>query len=591
MSASVDGELDKFGQDLTERHDSGENTAPALLPEDRHAGTTVSAGTAVDDTAGEVERGLALRARYVLEEVIGRGGTSLVFRARDLHRASTDDGTNQYVAVKLLRAEWRADPRAIERLRREFRQMQSLSHSGIVRVFDLDCDGGVWFMTMELVEGRTVKSWMQEPYDQADALRVITTCCNALEHAHAFGFLHGDLKPTNVLVADDGTVKLIDFGAAPSPGSRMAAQTNAMLATTALYASPQVLAGKPAEVSDDVFSLACLSYGILSSGKHPFGRRPSLEDGRAKSAPTRVSSIPASVFSIIERGLSADRHERPESVTAFLAEMTRAAEQLRPETLTAIPTAGPTPEATVEAPARKAKAAERPAGASAAIAGLGGRHGAWPFVNLAFLMLAVIATALMIQSDHRESGKAVAAADAAAANGAPASGDAASESATLQQPATGGASESAAAAASATVVAGTNAQSPASGIISFEESTLHASAMQPLVAVSVKRVGGSRGPGAFVWRVEGGTAYPGVDYQRTEPQVVRFLDGQTVRTLFIPLINTRAAEPTHRPRSFTVALQPVAGGPSLGRIDRLTVTIEPAAGSVHPALYQARAEQ
>src|SRR5579872_1387920 len=129
MTASVDSEHDESGMPSEPELFDAENTAtPTLQPGDGSA--QVTSGSAADDS-GEVERGLVLRARYVLEEVIGRGGSSIVFRARDLHRASTDDGTSQYVAVKLLRAEWRADPRAIERLRREFRQMQSLSHSGI----------------------------------------------------------------------------------------------------------------------------------------------------------------------------------------------------------------------------------------------------------------------------------------------------------------------------------------------------------------------------------------------------------------------------------------------------------------------------
>ena len=250
----------------------------------------------------ELAPGSVLRSRYELEEVIGRGGTSIIFRAKDLHRALPQAAN--FVAVKLLRTEQRADPLAITRLKREFRQMQCLSHPGIVRVFDLDCDGDVWFISMELVAGRTVKTWIEKPGSHADALRIIAACCEALEHAHSLGILHGDLKPTNVMVADDGTAKLIDFGSAPSPGSRVAAGSDPTLAATPLYASPQILAGKSAERRDDVFSLACLSYSILSAGRHPFGGRPSLEDGRAKSAPTYVRAIPAGLFEVIERGLS-----------------------------------------------------------------------------------------------------------------------------------------------------------------------------------------------------------------------------------------------------------------------------------------------
>jgi hypothetical protein len=113
-----------------------------------------------------------------------------------------------------------------------------------------------------------------------------------------------------------------------------------------------------------------------------------------------------------------------------------------------------------------------------------------------------------------------------------------------------------------------------SGIISFEASTVHASAGQSLVAISVKRLQATNS-GAFLWRVERGTAQPGVDYVRIQPQIVRFIEGQAVRTLFIPLINSPATSAQRGPRTFTVALERVKGGPALGRLARVTVTIDP----------------
>jgi hypothetical protein len=113
-----------------------------------------------------------------------------------------------------------------------------------------------------------------------------------------------------------------------------------------------------------------------------------------------------------------------------------------------------------------------------------------------------------------------------------------------------------------------------SGVISFEASTVHASAAQSLVAISVKRLPATS-RGAFLWRVERGTARPGVDYERIQPQVVRFIEGQAVRTLFIPLINSPATSVQRGPLTFTVALERVAGGPALGRFARVTVTIDP----------------
>jgi hypothetical protein len=113
-----------------------------------------------------------------------------------------------------------------------------------------------------------------------------------------------------------------------------------------------------------------------------------------------------------------------------------------------------------------------------------------------------------------------------------------------------------------------------SGVISFEASTVHASAVQSLVAISVKRLPATS-RGEFLWRVERGTAQPGVDYERIQPQVVRFIEGQAVRTLFIPLINSPATSAQRGPRTFTVALERVKGGSALGRFARITVTIDP----------------
>ena len=115
---------------------------------------------------------------------IGRGGNAVIFRAKDMHRASPQDTRGDFLAIKMLRPELRSDPSALMRLKREFRQLQSLSHPGIVRVFDLDCDHGAWFISMQFVAGQTVKAWMQTPHDHAEALGIIGACCNALEYAH-----------------------------------------------------------------------------------------------------------------------------------------------------------------------------------------------------------------------------------------------------------------------------------------------------------------------------------------------------------------------------------------------------------------------
>jgi serine/threonine protein kinase len=222
----------------------------------------------------------------VLEAVIGRGGHAVVFRAKDLHRVTPSDSNGARVALKVLNSTLRTNEHANARLALEFRQMQMLAHRGIARVFDLDCDGDVWFMTMELVAGRTLSDWMRDPLPLSDAMQVIGECAEALDYAHSMGIVHGDLKPSNMMLSADHHVKLIDFGSVPAQQTSPCA--------TALYASPQVLAGMGAEIRDDIFSLACLSYSMLGDGERPFGDQSSLDAHRARLCPAAIPGMPDS---------------------------------------------------------------------------------------------------------------------------------------------------------------------------------------------------------------------------------------------------------------------------------------------------------
>jgi serine/threonine protein kinase len=530
--------------------------------------------------AVEFVPGSVLRSRYVLLDIIGRGGSAVIFRAKDMHRASPQDTGGDFLAIKMLRPELRADPSALMRLKREFRQMQCLSHPGIVQVFDLDCDHGAWFISMPFVAGRTVKAWMQTPRDHAEALGIIGACCEALEYAHSLGIVHGDIKATNVLVADDGAVKLIDFGAANISGSYVAAASDPTISLTPLYASPQVLAGKSAERRDDVYSLACLSYAILSAGLHPFGGHPSLEDNRVKSSPTYVRVIPAELFKVIERGLSAERERRPASAAEFFRDLTYADRRRRAAaTGAAIPLGTDSTLPTLLKKIRLGAEGLTVASGGAIVpvapnrfgADRGSSRRAVPFMRLTGLLVAMAAAFVLVRIDRQRdvAGTAKLPHDTAAIF-----------------PDMGAVSRD-----QTETVAESVSTPVSSGVISFETPTLHASAAQSLVAVSVKRLQGTRSRGAFVWRVERGTAHPGVDYARIEPQLVRFTEGQAVRTLFIPLINPSSILPSGDPRTFTVVLEPIAGGPVLGRIARITVAIDPPPAASRFAAYQARAKE
>jgi hypothetical protein len=568
--------------------DAGENTAttPPLTRAERAVAPHTLSTRSLDD---DIATGSVLRSRYVLEEVIGRGGSSIVFRACDLHRALPLETSRYFVAVKLLQAEFRDDPEALLRLRREFRQTQRLSHPRVVRVFDLDCDDDIWFMTMELLDRQTAKTWMQAARDPQDALKIIYGCCDALEHAHSLGIVHGDLKPTNVVVSEDGNVTLIDFGSAANPDSAVGLPPGPTAATTALYASPQALAGKSAEISDDIFSLACLSYGLLSGGRHPFGRRPSLEDGRAKLAPTYVSAIPRELFEVIERGLAVEPQRRPASAGEFRRELTEAADRIAAASGHTASTGHSHQEflhhdvlAVRHAHAAPIHAVKHTDLVPDVIVARPVTRHAISLANVVMLTIVTLsAVGLFRIGTHRPVMRVAMTADAPAAIAPLTTTRTSAAEDAIDSGAQGG-TQSPAATEAATPVAD-------NGVISFEAASVHASPNQPVVAVSVRRVRSTRSIGAFIWRVEGGSAQSGTEFGPTRPELVKFNRGESVRTLFIPVASGRAmSQPAHA-RIFSVVLEPVAGGPELGRIRRATITIDPPPESVASAAYQVRA--
>jgi hypothetical protein len=254
--------------------------------------------------------GVKLRGRYVLESLIGVGGTANVYRARDVRRER--GAPFAFVDVKVPRQE------NAERLKREFRIAQSLSHPNIVRVFDLDRVGGIWFMVTELLEGETLLEALERasPGGLPPPLgaRVLRACAQALQFAHDRGIVHGDFKPGNVLVARAGEPRVLDFGASVSQDPRSRGNTNTLRpAATRRYASPQVLAGEPPEPADDIFSFACVACEVLS-GAHPFGQLSSTEARAAKLEPTRPPTLSAAVWQSLRPALAWERAARPATV-------------------------------------------------------------------------------------------------------------------------------------------------------------------------------------------------------------------------------------------------------------------------------------
>jgi len=272
-----------------------------------------------EPTPPVLEPGTVLAERYRLEQLIGAGGYSLVFRATDLRREELGTGAAA-VALKALRPEKRADPRAIARLKKEFRSVGVLSHAGIIRVLDLDCDTGQWFFTMEFLDGESLAAALRRnvgvPLSLTEALPVLADCAAALDFAHARGQVHGDLKPANLFLTSNGELKLIDWSGGGLQQESDAPHAYGRAATRA-YASPEVLEGRQPDRSDDIFSLACIAYELLTA-QHPFEGGDAVMWRNEQRGLKGATTLPGDTQAAIERALAWRRHARFASAGAFV---------------------------------------------------------------------------------------------------------------------------------------------------------------------------------------------------------------------------------------------------------------------------------
>jgi len=214
----------------------------------------------VEPKSGQEIRG------FRIEQEIDRGGMGVVFRARQVR-------LNRPVAIKMLAPHLTRERGFISRFEREAQTLARLAHEGIVRVIDYFEEDDVYFLAMELVHGRTLRSWLEEaeaartPPDLDAALSVVRQIADALAFAHAQGVIHRDLKPENVMIEETGRVKLMDFGLAQMLGETRLTEAGFRVGTVQ-YMSPEQYRGEPLDPRSDLFSLGVIFFEML------FLRRP-----------------------------------------------------------------------------------------------------------------------------------------------------------------------------------------------------------------------------------------------------------------------------------------------------------------------------
>lgn len=271
--------------------------------------------------------GHVLRDRYVLENRLGSGGMGTVYRAHDRFRCDFPESERQ-VAIKILHEDLRSRPEVLTNLRREYSCTQTLSHKNIVRVYEIDRDGDVAFLTMELLEGKTLRAMMQQfhplPVKRQYAWSIIRDIGAGLAHAHARHVIHGDLKPQNIFIMNSGEARILDFGTSSMRASQRASLERSIktdpTALTPAYASCELLDGEPADPRDDLYAFACLSYELLA-GKHPFENKRSKEARDLGVMPRRPPELTNRQWRALSMALSWERKDRSISVGDWIGEL------------------------------------------------------------------------------------------------------------------------------------------------------------------------------------------------------------------------------------------------------------------------------
>ncbi len=245
-----------------------------------------------------ITKGQKISDRYEIIRSIGEGGMANVYLAYDVI-------LERNVAIKVLRGDLANDEKFIRRFRREALAASNLSHPNIVKIYDVGEDQGNYYIVMEYIEGKTLKQLLKKrgKLTLSEAIDIMLQLTDGMSHAHDSYIIHRDLKPQNIMIQEDGAIKITDFGIAMALNSTQLTQTNSVMGSVH-YLPPEQASGKGCTIKSDIYSMGIIFYELLS-GSLPFKGESAVEIALKQMKEPLPSlrkdnpSIPQSVENII----------------------------------------------------------------------------------------------------------------------------------------------------------------------------------------------------------------------------------------------------------------------------------------------------
>lgn len=259
--------------------------------------------------------------RYEIIDKVGSGGMADVYKAR-CHKL------NRFVAIKILKPEYSDDKNFVEKFRNEAQSAAGLSHPNIVNVYDVAEDEGLYYIVMELIEGITLKKFIERKgrLEIRDAVGIAIQIAQGMEAAHANHIIHRDIKPQNIIISREGKVKVTDFGIAKATSSNTVT-SNAM--GSVHYISPEQVRGGNSDEKSDIYSLGVTLYEMIS-GSVPFEGDNAVSiavnhiQNEAKTLGEIIPTIPVSIDKIVQKCMQKNPERRYLTASELIADLKRA---------------------------------------------------------------------------------------------------------------------------------------------------------------------------------------------------------------------------------------------------------------------------